>query len=220
VIVVLLSAIIGLGASALLLTAGYLFGVKRAYSAREQLRTQYLTQAEGVKQLREQLSQRESEQDDSLRAAIQQVLTPLMQRERLAFDLAHLEAGSSRYVDLTQLLDQIAEKGNFAAVLLTDQEGWPIAASSSTRDLEGLSATASLLFVLADRLGRDAGSAAQALMIHTDTSQMILCRLFRVGDQRLSLTAVSGDAQLTATALNPALVKVEAALSNRQYRDE
>ena len=210
---ILLSAVIGIGAAMLLLTAGYLFGANRGYQAREQLRGQNLEQAEEIGLLRQRLSLPD-EGDENLRTTIKQVLSPLIQREQLSFELSHLKAVSGRRSDLTALLDQIAEKGNFSAVLLSDEEGWPLASSSNTRELERLCATASLLFLLADRIARDSAPAPLALMVHDESNTVTLCRIFRVGDQRLSLTAVSAGVQLTPTALDPALVKVDAVLSS------
>lgn len=212
---ILLSAIIGLGAATLLLAAGYLFGVKRGHHAREHLRRQNLMQAAEMRLLPEQLPRPQDERDDGLRATIQQVLTPLVQRERLSHELSHLEAKLGQGKDLTTLLDQIAEKGNFEAVLLGDEAGWPLAASSNTQDLERWGATTSLLLVLADRLSRDDAPAPLALMVLDEANKVTLCRLFRASGQRLSLTAASTGAQLTPTALDPALVKVNAVLSNR-----
>jgi hypothetical protein len=212
---ILLSAIIGLGAATLLLTAGYLFGVKRGYHAREQLRRQNLVQVSEIRRLPEQLSQQHNEQENNLLATIQQVLTPLVQREQLSHELSHLEARLGHGSDLTILLDQIAEKGNFEAVLLGDEAGWPLAASSNTRDLERWGATTSLLLLLADRMSRDSAPAPLALMVHDEANKVTLCRIFRVSGQRLSLTAASTGAQLTPTALDPALVTVNAVLSNR-----
>ena len=100
---ILLPAIIGVGAAILLLTAGYLFGVKRGYHAREQLRRQNLMQAAEMEQLPEQLLHRQNEQDDSLRATIQQVLTPLVQREQLSHEFSHLEARLGHHSDLMVL---------------------------------------------------------------------------------------------------------------------
>jgi hypothetical protein len=212
---ILLSAIIGLGAATLLLAAGYLFGVKRGYHAREQLRRQNLMQVAEMRHLPKQLLQRQNEQENNLLATIQQVLTPLVQREQLSHELSHLEARVGHDSDLTILLDQIAEKGNFEAVLLGDEMGWPLAASSNTRDLERWGATTSLLLLLADRMSRDSAPAPLALMVHDEANKVTLCRIFRVSGQRLSLTAASTGAQLTPTALDPALVKVNAVLSNR-----
>jgi hypothetical protein len=210
---ILLSTVIGVGAAVLLLTAGYLFGANRGYQAREQLRKQNLEQAEEIGLLRQRLSLPD-EGDENLRTTIKQVLSPLIQREQLSFELSHLKAVSGRRSDLTALLDQIADKGNFSAVLLSDEEGWPLASSSNTRELERLCATASLLFLLADRIARDSAPAPLSLMVHDESNTVTLCRIFRVGDQRLSLTAVSAGVQLTPTALDPALVKVDAVLSS------
>lgn len=210
---ILLSAVIGVAAAALLLTGGYLFGANRGYQAREQLRRRNSEQAEEIGLLRQRLSPPD-EGDENLRTTIKQVLAPLMQREQLSFDLSHLKGAAGRRGDLTALVDQIADKGNFSAVLLSDQEGWPLASSSNTRDLERLGATASLLFLLADRIARDSAPAPLSLIVHDEANTVTLCRIFQVADQRLSLTAVSTGSQLTPTALDPALVKVAGVLSN------
>jgi len=210
---ILLSTTMGLAAAVFLLTAGYLFGARQGYAAREQLRRENLAQAEDLARLRERLAQQIGEGEEGLRAAIERLLTPLVQRERLSLELSDLKAQAGRHGELTALLDQIAEKGNFAAVLLSDQGGWPIAASRQTRDLERLGAIASLLVVVADRIKRDGGTRPLSLMIHDEASQVTLCRIFRAGDQGLSLTAVSTGTQLTPTALDPALGKVEGVLT-------
>lgn len=211
---ILLSAVIGVGAAALLLSSGYLLGANRGYRSREQLRKWNLDQAEEIGLLRQRLSPLE-EGDEKLRVTIKEMLTPLMQRDQLSFDLAHLKATPGRRSDLTDLLDQIAERGNFSAVLLSDDEGWPLASSSNARDLDRLSATASLLLVVADRTARDSAAPAPlSLMLHDETNSVTLIRIFHVWGQRLSLTAVSAGGQLSPTALDPALVKVGAVLSN------
>lgn len=210
------SAIVGLAAAVFLLTAGYLLGVRRGAVARDRLRIQDLTQTEDLSRLREQLSQRNVEQDEKLKATIQQLLSPLIHRDQLSFDLSHLEGHTGQYGDLNRLLDQIADKGNFATVLLSDNEGWPLAASSNAKDLDRLGATASLLLLVADRLGADDAPVPLSLMVRDADSMVTLCRIFRVGDHRLALTAISPSVLLTCTALDPALVKVDAALVGRK----
>ena len=212
---IVLSVVIGLGAAILLLTAGYLFGVRKGREARAELRGQSATYAEELTRLRERVSEQRHD-DDGLRTAIQNVLTPLVQREQIAFDLSHLECSRGQQRDLTALLDQIAEKGNLSAVLLSDEQGWPLAASSGTRDLERLGATASLLMLLADRLSRDGSPAPLSLMVHDAANKVTLCRLFHVESQRLSLTVISVGGQLTPAALDPALVKLNAVLLNKE----
>ncbi len=135
--ILLAAAIAGVSAAVLLLTAGYLFGIKRGFEAREQLRQQNLQQAEELR-LRERLTRQQRNDADiqSLRTElgkVQQVLTPLIQRERLGFALANLETGDGRHRDLTGLVDQIAAKGSFSAVLLNDAQGLPLAASSNSQ---------------------------------------------------------------------------------------
>ena len=210
---ILLAAIIGIGAALLLLTAGYLFGVSRGYKAREQLRQQNLELAEALALTRQDRPQSGHGADETLRMSIQQLLNPLIQREQLSFDLSNLQALPGRRSDLTALLDQIAEKGNLSAVLLSDENGWPLATSGNARNPEKLGATASLLLLLADRFARDDSPAPLSLMVHDESNTVTLCRIFRVGGQRLSLTAVSTGGQLTPTALDPALVKVGAVLA-------
>ncbi len=230
----LLAAIIGVSAAAVLLSAGYLFGAKRSYQARVQLRLQSLQQAEELQHMREQLAEQPTDfeglrrelqrmlepvlqrakEDEDLRATVQQVLTPLMQHERLGFELSHLQTGSGHHGDLTRLLNQIAEKGGFEAVLLSDEEGLPLAASSNAKDLDRLAAISSLSLLLADRIGRDSAPTPLSLMVHDEADKETLCRIFRVGTQRLLLTAVSTGAQLTPTSLDPALAKLGTALSS------
>lgn len=211
---ILLSVVIGIGAAALLLSSGYLLGANRGYHSREQLRQRVLDQEEEINLLRQRLSPLE-EGEEKLRVTIKEMLTPLMQRDQLSFDLAHLKAEPGRRSDLTALLDQIAERGNFSAVLLSDDDGWPLASSSTARDLDRLRATASLLLVVADRATHGNAPAPLSLMLHDETNTVTLVRIFHVWGQRLSLTAVSTGGQLSPTALDPALVKIGAVLSNR-----
>jgi predicted regulator of Ras-like GTPase activity (Roadblock/LC7/MglB family) len=253
----MLGLIMGVSAAALLLTAGYLFGAKRGYQAREQLLDQNLDQVEELRRLQEQLALKDDHpvqgataelkvmieallrQGDALQRTLepllqrdkdaealhttiqqvltpllQQVLTPLTQRDRLSFALANLQTGSGRRGDLLHLVDQIAEKGGFVTVLLSDEEGLPLAASSNARDLERLAAISSLSLLVADRLAQDKAPTPLAVMVHDAANKLTLCRIFRIGDQRLLLTAVSTDSQLMPTILDPALAKLDILLSS------
>jgi hypothetical protein len=216
---IILPVILGVGAALFLLTAGYLLGVKQGARAREQLRTQELASAQHITQLRTQLSQRENDPDTHLRMTIEQVLSPLVQREHLAQELSRLEGRTGHRSDLTKVLDQIAEKGNFPSVLLSDDEGWPLASSHNAKDIDKLGALSSLLLLVADRISRDDKAAPLSLMVHDRNNTLTLCRIFQVNDHRLALTAVSPGSQLVPTALDPALVKLEAVLS-AQEEDE
>ncbi|MEO8411070.1 MAG: hypothetical protein ABI478_10900 [Propionivibrio sp.] len=212
----ILAVIVGIGAAVILLMAGWLLGIARGAAARDQLRTQEHAHSEDLSRLRAQLSQRRSEQEDSLKSTIEQLLSPLLQRDRLSFDLAHLDGLSGEHRDLNQLLGQIADKGNFTTVLLSDNQGWPLAASRSAKDIDRLGATTSLLMLIADRMSADQAPLPLSFMVHDAANMVTLCRIFTVGDHRLALTAVSPSTQLTCTALDPALVKIDAALVERK----
>lgn len=211
----ILSILVGLGAAVLLLTAGYLFGIRRGGQARADLRDQNLAAAEELTRLRERDSQHRQE-DESLRTTIQRILNPLIRQEQISFDLAHLESSPDQQRDLVALLDQIAEKGNYAAVLLSDEQGWTLAGSGGAADLDRLGATSSLLMLLADRLSRDGSPTPMSLMVSDSDNRVTLCRLFSVENQRLLLTVVGVTAQVTAAALDPALIKLGAALSRKK----
>jgi hypothetical protein len=239
--------IVGTGAAALLLFAGYLFGVKRGSGARQALLSQNATQAQELERAKEQLAQqrvtttetlrndlekmiqallrhgdsmqgllepltRRDAELQELRSLVQQVLAPLMQRERLAFELSNLGSQTGDHGGLRQVLDQIAEKGQFWGDLLSNEEGLPLAASSNVKDMERLSVFSSLVSLFADRIARSGGAAPLSLMMHDESNRATLCRIFEVGDQRLLLTAVSTGAQLSPIALDPALAKVDGAL--------
>jgi len=150
---------------------------------------------------------------EGLRNVVQQVLTPLAQRDRLAFELSNLATESTEQRSLTHLLDQIAEKGEFWAVLLSDQDGLPLAASQNAKDLNKLTAVSSLMLLLAERIGRDGAPAPLSVQIHDEANMATLCRIFRVNGQRLLLTAVSTGSEISPTALDPVLAKVDRVLA-------
>ena len=183
------AVVLGVIASILLLLTGYLIGVKRGAHARELLREQNLSQ-------------------------MQEVLAPLAQREKLAYELRELEVKQGSRGDLTLLLDEMAEKGQFWAVLLSSEEGLPLAASSNAKDLDRLAAISTLSLLFADRLGQDDAPSLLSLMLYDEANKATLCRVFNVNQQRLILTAVSTGADISPTALDPALVKIDAALSS------
>ena len=168
-----------------------------------------------VQQMLEPLARRDSEVEN-LRELVQHVVAPLAQRDRLDYALSNLQTDSGRRDALTLLLDQIAEKGHFWAVLLSGEEGLPLATNNNSKDfVERLTAVASLALLFADRISRNGATAPLSLMMHDEANMTTLCRIFRVGGQRLLLTAVSTGTNLTPTSLDPALTKVDRALSRR-----
>ena len=203
----------GFGAAILLLTAGYLFGARKGALAREELRRQAQLQAASLEQLKERTSQTAKEQEMSLRTTIQDVLAPLVERERISLDLAHLGGQAGQRRDLVPMLDKIGEVGRFETVLLANEEGLPLASNSASQNLDRLAATSTRLALVADQIAGENGGAPLAVMLRDASDATTLCRIFRVQDQKLTLTAISRDSRLASTALDPALAKIEVALS-------
>jgi len=171
-----------------------------------------LQQGDALQRMIQPLAQRVGE-DNDLRSTVQQVLMPLVHKERVGIDLANVRTGAGHATDLTNLLDQIASKGRFQVVVLSDDQGLPLASSSNDWDLDRLGGISALLLVMADRIGREGGPAPLSLMLHDEENRVTLCRIFRFRDRRLLLTAVSTSADLTPSALDPALAVVDAVLA-------
>jgi hypothetical protein len=202
----------GLGAAILLLAAGYLFGARIGAEARERLRQQALLSVADLEQLKAQNRQRSSEQDRSLRTTIQHVLAPLVERERISLDLAQFAGSIGQRRSLVPLLDKVAAVGRFETVLLANEEGLPLAANSAAVHLERLAAASTRLALVADQIAGEHGVAPLSVMLRDASDATTLCRVFRVQDQKLTLTAVSNDSRLASVALDPALAKIEMAL--------
>ncbi|MGJ4943376.1 hypothetical protein ACQR1W_22555 [Bradyrhizobium sp. HKCCYLS1011] len=203
----------GLGAAILLLSAGYLFGARRGALARDLLRRQAQLQAASLDQLREQSRQKVTEQEASLRTTIQDVLAPLVERERISLDLAQLASEAGERRELVPLLDKIAEVGRFETVLLTNEEGLPLAANSAAHHPERLAAAATRMALAAEKIADAHGVAPLSVMLRDSSDATTLCRIFRVQDQKLMLTALSNDSRLASVALDPAVTKIELSLA-------
>jgi hypothetical protein len=207
------ATVTGIGAAILLLTAGYLFGARKGALARDLLRRQAQLQAVSLDQLRQQSGQKATEQETSLRTTIQDVLAPLVERERISLDLAQLASRGGQRRELVPLLDKIADVGRFETVLLTNEEGLPLAANLAAGHLERLAAASTRLALVADQIAGERGIAPRSVMLRDASDAITLCRMFRVQDQKLTLTALSNDSRLASTALDPALDKIEIALA-------
>ena len=174
-----------------------------------------LHQNNAVHRMLEPFNKRDAEMD-SLRTLVEHALTPLTQREQLAYELSTLHTNTGDRSNLVALLDEIAEKGQFWAVSLHDEQGLPLAASRNSKNTDRLTAISALVLLFADRIGRDGDPAPLSLMVHDEANMATLCRIFHVGEQRLLLSAIATGAQLTPTALDPALAKVDTVLSTGQ----
>jgi hypothetical protein len=208
-----LSLILALAASALLLTSGYLIGVRRGVQARERLRETTLQQKQALQLAQRELLRKVDRQEQGLRATIEQALAPLVQREQLSFDLSSLKTGAGSR-DLTLLLDKIAESGEFSTVALSDEEGLPLAGNSAAQDLDRIAVNSSFILLMADRIGSNNFPAPISILARDTAGRTTLYRIFEVQGQRISLAAVSSGANLTPTTLDPALAKVSGMLAS------
>ncbi len=202
--------LIGLGAALLLLLAGYLAGLRRGLSERARLRGVSEQQA-AVLQHWKQRNASGLDDDGTLKSTIEQVLAPLVERERLSVDLARVSSAGQRR-DLSPLLELVARVGGFGSVLLSNEDGLVVAAAGSAPDFDSMAAATVRLTGAADQFAAHRGGAL-AVVIRDAADSTTLCRLFTTHGQRMALTATSNDTRLAAVALDPALAKIEMALA-------
>jgi hypothetical protein len=208
-----ISLTLGLGAIVLLFAAGYLYGVRRGFEARERLREEVLRFAQHIQGLEALVSERTHDRDEALRSEIQQLLAPLVQHEQISANLAGVKVAPSRNRDLPLLLDHIAEAGNFSTVLLSNEDGLTLAASRSSSKVEQLAAVSSLLLLATDKIAGADSPPIQSVMLFDEAERTLLSRIFRAHGRRFSLIAVASGSKLTPTVLDPAVAKIDAALS-------
>jgi len=143
------------------------------------------------------------------------VLGPLMEKERRAQGLTLVSPNRGGRTHLPRLLDTLARRGGFAAVLLSDEMGLPLAASSGARDADVLAGVSSLVLTLADRVASSGGPAPLAVLLRDASNQRILHRIFTVNDDRFLVTAVAKGSEISTDALDPALTALEEVLSSQ-----
>jgi len=159
------------------------------------------------------LLQQDRESKD-VRAMVRDMLGPLMQKEKRAQGLTKLAvAGRTGRQHLPRLLETVAMRGGFSAVLLSDEMGLPLAASAGARDADVLAGVSSLILTLADRVSKAGGPMPLAVLLRDAANQRILHRIFQIGDERYLVTAVSRGEEITTDALDPALGALEDVLA-------
>jgi hypothetical protein len=147
-----------------------------------------------------------------LREMMRELVGPMLQKQRLGTELSQLQTKSG-LGELPRLLDSIAEKGGFESVVLSDDVGLPLAASAKARDVESYAGFSALLLTVADRITQSGAPAPVAIVVRDAAAQQILYRVFGVGTARYMLTAVARGVFLAPEALDPALGKLETALT-------
>lgn len=202
--------LIGLGAAFLLLLAGYLAGLWRGSKERTRLRGVAEQQA-AILQHWKQHNASALDDDSTLKSTIEQVLAPLVERERMSVDLARVTSGGQRR-DLSPLLELVTRVGGFGSVLLSNEDGLVVASAGAAPDFDAMAAATARLTDAADQFAANSGGAL-AVVIRDAADSTTLCRLFTTHGQRMALTATSNDTRLAAVALDPALAKIETALA-------
>jgi hypothetical protein len=215
----LLAGLFALGAGITLLASGYLFGARRGIVVRDALRdqlthsTQELTGLSMQLQRLEQAQKSHLEKDlgallEPLRAqekkneeAVREVLKlvqPVLEKDRLSQNLQELPALADSRIGLRQLLDGLAERGGFPAVVLSDEAGLPLACNRACRSPDTLAGSSSLLLILADRMPRHGVARPHSFVVHDDAGQVTLHRIFQAGEKRFLLSVVSNNSAVFA----------------------
>lgn len=204
-----------------------LVGAQRASAARLQAQMQQISlrvdrgedSGERLAALRSELHKalvpllQQDRDTQSVRKLVVDVLGPLMEKERRAQGLTSLNARGGGRHQLPGLLDMLARRGGFAAVILSDAMGLPLAASAGARDADVLAGVSSLVLTLADRVVGAGGPPPLAMVVRDTAGQRVLHRIFSVERERYLLTAVAKGTEVSSDALDPALGALEASLS-------
>lgn len=122
--------------------------------------------------------------------------------------LIDLKTSVEHRSNLTELMDEIISKANFESILLSDDQGLPLAGNSEINDLDILAAISAFALIFCDRFTRDGFIAPLSLMTHDPKGREMLFRVFYIENERFVLTSISKGLMLTSNALDPALTKV------------
>ena len=97
--------------------------------------------------------------------------------------------------ELSQILSQMNEKGNFLISILTDRNGFPIAsATASNEDPELQSAVVALVQKTAAQVQQQLGMAPTDEISMFDTAgRRLVCRPFEINEHKLILAVVVPD---------------------------
>ena len=138
---------------------------------------------------------------------VSKATAPAPEQERAARNLSGIQAGSSRS-DLNDLLDAIARRGRFDAVLISDESGLLLATSADAEETEGRAGASATLITVARYLVRVGEPEPLAFLLHDQANRMALSRMFTVDNTPYLLTAVSTGQAVGTHVLDPILEQV------------
>lgn len=216
--------------TAVLAGAGYVAGARRSSETREALllicaeqrrRITDLERRAAAATIREDIDlqgllcvMRERDRESRILGdTVRTLIGPLVERERLSHELSHLPRTTGATGALAELVNAIADKGGFSAVLLSDDVGLPLATSHSARDVDLLIGVSTLLLTLGDRIAMSGAAPPNSVVLRDGDGQSVVHRIFTVDGARYLLTAVARGTSLAPDSLDPALGAVEATLS-------
>ncbi len=146
---------------------------------------------------------------------MRELVGPMLEKQRFGHELSQLEAGAVNLGALPRLLDSIAEKGSFQTVVLSDEMGLPLAASSKASDVDLLAGVAAMLLTLSDRIATGGAASPTSIVLQDEANQHTVHRIFSVAGVRYMLTAVTRGKYLSPEALDPALAKLGRVLTRQ-----
>ena len=187
---------------------GLLSGVARQAASPDQLQ-------KDLQRMTSLLAQRGDGAGD-VRKMMNELLAPMLDRERSLRELSSIHVGAGGLGALPALLDAIAQKAGFSSVVLSDESGLPLAASSDASDVEGLAGIAAFFLTLAERAERASLPRPLSCVVLDETNRTTLHRMFVVGPTRFTVSAVSRGLEVGPGALDPALSPLEQALTRRE----
>lgn len=155
----------------------------------------------------------QTDMEDRLRKVVAEALQPMVLSDLIETELARLEPGTGR-TELQRTLDEVVDRAAMTALVLSDDGGLPLAASTGAVEVDLLAVNASLLLSLADRLVSGGSPQPLSVLLHDTQNRMLLTRFFEVEGDRYLLTAIVSGRSIKPTVLDPALPSICAMLAD------
>lgn len=143
---------------------------------------------------------------------VERILSPLLEGERVAQAIQHIDLGRGTREELPRILDAIAKAASLSTLVLSDDSGLPLVASTGSERTEVLAGVWSQLLILADRVVENGDPAPFGMRVLDVDGRVLAHRIFSAGDQRFLLTGVARAGGLSPEALEPAVAKLERVL--------
>lgn len=159
-----------------------------------------------------QLAQR-NDATTELRDMLNEVMAPLLERERAHQALAAIAIADHGLSALPNIMNAITDRSGLTAAVLSDDCGLPLAASQGTLDADALAALASYFQTLAERTERVGAARPIAVVVFDEDSCTTLHRMFTVDDVRFTLSVVARGQHVTPNAADAAIAPLERVLT-------